>query len=166
MKATSKNTSKAPAQSTVAQRLQEVLKQTYACYLLTHNYHWNVEGPQFASLHIMFEQQYTELFAAIDEIAERIRALDAYALPNADYDAIASDVRVVPNPLKEGGKAASQTADQMIRNLVTLNANVIESLQAAKHAAEDNSDDETVDLTVGRITVHEKASWMLKSLLK
>lgn len=153
--------SAAPAASPVAAALQGVLTDTYALYLATHNYHWNVEGPSFVGLHTLFEQQYTELFAAIDEIAERIRALDTYALPK-QYDEVVKVLSTLPNPLTAKGDHARA----MIENLMTLNAKVVTSAQTAKRAAEKAGDDESVDVAVGRITVHQKANWMLRSLLK
>jgi starvation-inducible DNA-binding protein len=154
----------AKAETSVAGALQHVLKDTYALYLLTHNYHWNVEGPKFVSLHTLFEQQYTELFAAIDEIAERIRALDAYALPN-HYDEILQLVGTLSNPLnKERNK--DLVADRMIANLIALHERVVSSAQKAKHLADELSDEESQDLAIARIQVHQKALWMLRSIVK
>ncbi|NBO18502.1 MAG: DNA starvation/stationary phase protection protein [Proteobacteria bacterium] len=150
-----------PTGSPVAKELQNVLKDTYALYLATHNYHWNVEGVNFVSLHTLFEQQYTELFAAIDEIAERIRALDVYALPN-HYEDVLEALQALPNPLTKSGDRATA----MIHNLISLNASVTEAAQAAKRAAEKAGDDESVDLCVERITTHQKAMWMLRSIVK
>lgn len=150
----------------VANALQEVLKATYQTYLLTHHYHWNVEGPQFNALHLMFETQYNELFVAIDEIAERIRTLDAYALPDGfgDFSQLA---KRFPNPATNPKLAsAADAARAMLENLVTLNEEAVSVLQKAKAAAEKASDDESVDITVGRITAHQKALWMLRSTLK
>lgn len=150
--------------SPVSQELQSVLSDSYSLFLATHNYHWNVEGPMFASLHEMFEQQYTELFKAIDEIAERIRALGDYTLPFTEAKILnALDSLEHPVP-KEGG--ANVTAKQMVANLISLQAKVIESCQSAKEAAVKAGDDETEDLMIERITTHQKASWMLKSMIK
>lgn len=147
--------------SPVTQSLQGLLKDTYALYLATHNYHWNVEGANFVGLHTLFEQQYTELFAAIDEIAERIRALDAYALPN-HYEDVLKALTALPNPLQKSGDRTKA----MIENLIKLNTKAMEAAQAGKRVAEKAGDDETVDVCVGRITVHQKANWMLKSIIK
>jgi starvation-inducible DNA-binding protein len=124
---------------------------------MTQNYHWNVEGSSFAQLHLLFEQQYTELFTAIDEIAERLRALGAYA----------------PGTLKEFLLLSSISEDKkrpdskgMILRLRDAHRQSAKSAQAAKEIATRAKDDETVDLMVGRITVHEKQAWMLTSLLK
>lgn len=153
-----------PATQTVADALQNVLKDTYALFLLKHNYHWNVEGPKFISLHGLFEQQYTELFAAIDEIAERIRALDAYALPN-HYSDILENVAKLSNPiLKIKNKDAA--ANQMIHNLIKLHEAVVKSAQIAKELADDIDDEESEDIAIARIQIHQKAIWMLKSIIK
>ncbi len=153
-----------PAAQT-AQKLQVLLQDTYAVFLVTHNYHWNVEGPNFIGLHTLFEQQYTEHFAAVDEIAERIRALSAYSL-EGDYGTVARKIAAVKNPLAEKAKNKENTARHMIENLIVLNEQVVKSAQEAKRAAEKAGDDESVDIAVGRITVHQKSLWMLKSLLK
>lgn len=148
----------------VAAALQPLLKESLALYLVTHHYHWNVEGANFVSLHTLFEQQYQELFAANDEIAERIRALDAYALPDI-YESITDKLKYVSNPLnKDSDKGV--VARRMIENLVTLNKEAVKAAQAAKQAAQKANDDESEDLCVGRIKAHDKAIWMLSSLLK
>lgn len=148
----------------VASALQNVLSDTYALFLVTHNYHWNVEGQNFVSLHTLFEQQYTELFAAVDEIAERIRALDAYALPT-QYAEIFAQVSKFNNPVGSD-KSKQSVAEKMIANLVVLNERVVKSAQIAKELADDLDDEESEDLTIARIQTHQKALWMLKSLLK
>lgn len=152
------------AASPVAAALQGMLKDTYALYLATHNYHWNVEGQNFVGLHTLFEQQYTELFTAIDTIAERIRALDVYALPN-HYEEVLKTFLSLSNPLNKATDKG-EVADRMVRNLLDLNGKVVESAQVAKRAAEKSGDDETVDLMVERVQVHQKASWMLRSIIK
>lgn len=162
LKAVSK--ASASAKNPVAAAFQTMLKDTYALYLLTHNYHWNVEGPKFVSLHTFFEQQYTELFAAIDEIAERIRALDAYALPE-HYEEILRSVAKLTNPMARA-KSKDDVADLMIGNLITLHEQVVASAQKAKRAAGDAEDEESEDLAIGRIQVHQKAIWMLRSIVK
>lgn len=148
----------------VAQALQTVLKDTYSLYLATHNYHWNVEGPNFVSLHTLFEQQYTELFAAVDTLAERIRALDVYALPN-HYEEVLKGLLSLPNPLQKNGDKSAM-ATRMIENLLALNARVIDSAQEAKRVAEKAKDDETIDMMVERTQLHQKSSWMLRSIIK
>ncbi len=151
-------------QNPVAAALQDLLKDTYALYLLTHNYHWNVEGPKFVSLHTLFEQQYTELFTAIDEIAERIRALDAYALPN-HYDAILHEVGKLSSPLLSV-KNKDEAANKMIANLLALHQQVVTSAQAAKELADDVDDEESEDIAIARIQIHQKSIWMLRSIIK
>jgi starvation-inducible DNA-binding protein len=155
---------KAKKPATVADALQGLLKDTYALYLLTHNYHWNVEGPKFVSLHTLFEQQYTELFAAIDEIAERIRALDAYALPN-HYPDILNTVAKLATPLTQV-KNKDAAANQMITNLIALHERVVESAQIAKHLADDVDDEESEDIAIARVQLHQKTLWMLRSIIK
>lgn len=156
--------SSALSSNPVAQALQEVLKETYSVFLLTHNYHWNVEGPQFVSLHALFEQQYTELFQAIDVIAERIRALGDYALPHY-YEEILSGLQQVRNPV---GREKDKTAvsERMIHNLIEVNNRVVEAAQAAKQAAARAGDDESQDLAIERISVHQKTLWMLNSIVR
>lgn len=161
---TSAKSLKLVASNPVAAALQPVLRDSYVLYLLTHNYHWNVEGPQFLSLHTLFEQQYTELFTAIDAIAERIRALDAYALPD-EYGDILQAVSKLTNPMAKE-KSKSAVAERMIANLITLHERVVASAQKAKEVADDLDDEESEDIAIGRIGVHQKALWMLKSLLK
>lgn len=167
MKATATKSKTSAAPKTVPQALQEVLKHTYVTFLLTHNYHWNVEGPSFSGLHTMFETQYNELFLAVDVIAERARSLDVYALPDvAEYAAIADTMRQEATAFKGFGKDGAATASQMLANLVQVNAYAIEAAEKLKKLAEDSEDDETADLAVERITAHQKATWMLKSHLK
>ncbi len=153
-----------PAKNPVADALQQFLSDTYALYLLTHNYHWNVEGPRFSSLHLLFEQQYNELFLAVDLIAERIRALDSYALPD-HYSAILKAVDAVKNPLLKEADS-DKIADKMVRNLMESNQKAIESAKIVKEKAAKQEDDESEDLAVQRIQVHQKAVWMLRSILK
>lgn len=148
----------------VATALQLLLRDSLALYLATHHYHWNVEGPHFVSLHTLFEQQYNELFAANDEIAERIRALDSYALPDG-YEAITERLKYVSNPLnKDTDKNA--VARRMVENLVSLHKEAVKAAQAAKKAAQQAQDNESEDLCIGRIQAHDKAIWMLSSILK
>jgi starvation-inducible DNA-binding protein len=148
----------------VADALQNVLSDTYTLFLVTHNYHWNVEGQNFVSLHTLFEQQYNEQFAAVDEIAERIRALDAYALPT-QYGEILTQVSKFNAPAGKD-KSKQSVAEKMIANLVVLHERVVKSAQIAKELADDMDDEESEDLTIARIQTHQKALWMLKSLLK
>ncbi len=148
----------------VSQSLQSVLANTYGLYLATHNYHWNVEGKNFVSLHALFEKQYNELFLAVDTIAERIRALGDYALP-FEGDKIVQISRMMSNALNKE-TAADDRADRMLKNLVELNEFVIKSCEASKKIAQNVRDDESENLMVERITAHQKALWMLGSVLK
>lgn len=144
--------------------LQNVLTSTYGLYLATHNYHWNVEGENFVSLHKLFDEQYNELFKSIDNIAERIRALDDYALP-FEGDNLVKILSTTSNALNKETNANAR-ATRMVNNLMTLNAEVVTACQAAKKSAQKAQDDETENLMVERITAHQKAMWMLRSVAK
>lgn len=152
------------ADKIVIQGLQNVLTSTYGVYLATHNYHWNVEGPQFVSLHSLFEQQYNALFQAIDVIAERIRALGDYALP-FEGDNIVQALKSISNALNKETDANAR-GHRMVQNLLVLNEEAVTACQTAKHAAQKAEDDETENLMVERITAHQKALWLLRSNLK
>lgn len=144
--------------------LQDVLSSTYGLFLSTHNYHWNVEGQNFVPLHKLFEGQYNDLFEAVDEIAERIRALGDYALPFEGSD-ILEVSKMISNALNKETHA-EERASRMIHNLIILNQSVIEKCQSAKEASRKASDDETENLMVTRVTIHQKALWMLNSIAK
>jgi len=148
----------------ISQILQSVLANTYGLYLATHNYHWNVEGARFMSLHSLFESQYNELFLAVDVIGERIRALGDYALP-FEGENIVQISKMTSNALNKE-PAAEDRANRMLRNLIELNEAVIKSCLSTKKMAQNLRDDETENLMVERITVHQKALWMLESSLK
>ena len=152
--------SKAPT----AQTLQKVLAGTYGLYLATHNYHWNVEGNLFVSLHSLFESQYNELFLAVDLIAERIRALGDYALP-FEGDTIIQISKMTSNALNKEIDATLR-AHRMLLNLIDLTESAILSCQTAKAAAKDATDDESENLMIERITAHQKALWMLRAASK
>jgi len=141
----------------VAEALGRLLADSYTLYLKTHNYHWNVTGPMFNTLHTLFEQQYTELALAVDEIAERIRALGAPA--PGSYKAFGQLTTIE----EEAGLPA---AVQMIETLAADQQKVVETAQQVFAAAEKAGDEASVDLAVTRISVHEKASWMLRSHLE
>ncbi len=136
--------------------LQVVLADSYSLYLKTQNYHWNVEGPHFAALHTLFEAQYTDLFAANDEIAERIRALGEKV--DGSYEAFAK---------LTGMSTADKDLEamEMVKDLFDSNQLMIKSLKSCLEAAQSAEDEVTTDLMIGRINVHEKASWMLRSTL-
>lgn len=136
--------------------LRLVVADTYALIGQTHLCHWNVRGPSFFSLHTAFEEQYNELFTAVDEIAERIRAKGALApggLANLAGMAGISEI------------AEDSSAQDMVRHLVTANEKLLADLNAAKELAGEAGDSESEDLMIARIQVHEKTVWMLKSYL-
>ena len=141
----------------VAEALGRLLADSYTLYLKTHNYHWNVTGPMFNTLHTLFEQQYTELALAVDEIAERIRAVGAPA--PGSYAAFGKLTTIE----EETGHPA---AVQMIENLAADQQKLVETAKRVFEAAEKAGDEASVDLAVARITVHEKAAWMLRSHLE
>ena len=148
----------------VTEALQDVLTSTYGLYLATHNYHWNVEGENFFLLHKLFDEQYNELFQAIDGIAERIRALDNYALP-FEGDNLLKILKTTSNTLNKETDANAR-AVRMVHNLMTLNEAVVKSCQSAKEASVKAHDDESENLMVERVTAHQKAMWMLRSISK
>lgn len=141
----------------IADGLSHLLADTYSLYLQTHNFHWNVEGPMFNTLHLMFMDQYTELWNALDAIAERIRAL-GFPAPGTgkQFAKLASikDVEGVPDAL------------EMVRILVAGHEAVARTARAVMPSADDADDEATIDLVVQRLQIHEKTAWMLRSLLK
>jgi starvation-inducible DNA-binding protein len=134
----------------------KLLADTYTLYLKTHNYHWNVTGPLFNTLHLMFETQYTELATAVDEIAERIRALD-FPAPGS-YRAYAKLTEIE----EEDGVPS---AEDMIRNLVAGQETVVRTARSLFPVVEAADDQPTADLLTQRMRIHEKNAWMLRSLL-
>ena len=141
----------------VAKHLSKLLADTYSLYLKTHSFHWNVTGPQFNSLHLMFETQYNELWLAADEVAERIRTLDVFApgsysqfgkLSSIKEESGVPDWKERVNQLVEGHEIAAATARGTIK------------------AADAAGDEGTADMVTGRLMAHEKTAWMLRSLLK
>ncbi|MCG8545701.1 MAG: DNA starvation/stationary phase protection protein [Alphaproteobacteria bacterium] len=140
----------------IAEGLSRVLADSYTLYLKTHNYHWNVEGPLFNTLHTMFEAQYTELATAVDEIAERIRALGEPA--PGSYKAFAALSSIEE---QEG----MPRAEDMIRDLVAGQEAVVRTARSVFPAAEEAHDEPTADLLTQRMQVHEKNAWMLRSML-
>ena len=138
----------------VVEALESLLADSYTLYLKTHSYHWNVTGPMFTTLHTLFETQYTELALAVDEIAERIRAVGAPAPGSYTQFMERSTV-------KEDTGVPAATA--MINNLVADQAAVCDSAKALIRAAEEAGDDVSVDLGVRRMDVHQKTAWMLRS---
>lgn len=148
----------------VADCLQDVLANTYGLLLMTHNYHWNVEGKQFFPLHKMLEEQYNELFLAVDLVAERIRALNEYALP-FEGENIVQNLKMISNPLNKETDAQLRS-ERMVHNLIDFNEAIVKECQIVKKTCLDAQDDETENMMVERITKHQKAMWMLRSTLK
>ncbi|CAN5422771.1 non-specific DNA-binding protein DpsA [soil metagenome] len=137
--------------------LSRLLADTYTLYLKTHNYHWNVTGPMFQTLHLMFETQYNELALAVDLVAERIRALGVYA--PATYSQF-----VKLSSIKE--EDTIPAAQDMIRNLVQGQEAVIRTARALLPIADKATDESTADLLTQRLQLHEKTAWMLRSLIE
>jgi starvation-inducible DNA-binding protein len=141
----------------IASGLARLLADSYTLYLKTHNFHWNVKGPMFNTLHLMFETQYTELALAVDLVAERIRALDVQA----------------PGSYREFGKltaikesTGSPSATEMTKQLVEGQETVARTARSVFPDAEAANDQPTADLLTQRMQVHEKNAWMLRSLLE
>jgi len=142
---------------TIVEGLSHLLADTYTLYLKTHNFHWNVTGPMFNTLHLMFEGQYNALALAVDVIAERIRALGHFA----------------PGTYKEFAKLSAVSeadgvpgAQDMIRQLVEAHETVIRTARGLFPAVEKASDEASADLLTQRMQLHEKTAWMLRSLLE
>lgn len=140
----------------IAEGLSRLLGDTYTLYLKTHNYHWNVVGPMFNTLHLMFETQYNELALAVDQIAERIRALGEPA----------------PGSYREFGSLSTVTEDtdrpeatEMIQRLVEGQETVVRTARSIFPIVEKANDEPTADLLTQRMQVHEKTAWMLRSML-
>jgi len=140
----------------ISSGLARLLADSYTLYLKTHNYHWNVTGPQFNTLHMMFETQYTELAIAVDEIAERIRALGVKA--PGSYTEFAKLTNV-----EEGN--GDESAEEMIRQLAIGQETVVRTAREAFPAADAANDEPTADLLTQRMQIHEKNAWMLRSML-
>ena len=141
----------------IADGLSRLLADTYTLYLKTHNFHWNVTGPMFQTLHLMFETQYNELALAVDLVAERIRAL-GYPAPGtySEYAKLSS--------IKE--TAGVPKAEKMIELLVEGQEAVVRTARTVFPLVEKVSDEPTADLLTQRMQVHEKTAWMLRSLLE
>jgi starvation-inducible DNA-binding protein len=143
-----------PAREEIAQGLSRLLADTYSLYLKTHGYHWNVTGPMFRSLHLMFEEQYVELADAVDVIAERIRALGHLA--PGSYGEF-SKLTTIPD------EDETPEAMEMVRRLVKGHEAVIRTARELVRVAEDGGDVATADLATERLEVHEKTAWMLRA---
>jgi len=141
----------------IAEGLSHLLADTYTLYLKTHYFHWNVTGPMFNTLHLMFETQYNELALAVDLVAERIRSLNIYA-PGTyrDFAKLSS--------IKESESVPK--AQDMIAELVAGHEAVCRTARSVFPAADKASDEATADLLTQRLQVHEKTAWMLRSLLE
>lgn len=142
------------ARKASALALSKLLASTYTLYLKTHGYHWNVEGPHFQQLHIQFMQQYTEMWTAVDELAERIRALGHYA-PSSYADM--SKLSAVPE------ETGTPDWHQMVTTLATGHEQVAKIARDVLRTAEEANDDATADVVTPRITLHEKTAWMLRA---
>lgn len=141
----------------IAQQLSHLLADTYTLYLKTQNFHWNVTGPTFMMLHLMFEEQYESLAAAVDSIAERIRALGFPAPASfTQFQQLAT--------IKDETKVL--TAQEMIKQLLTDHESVIKTARALYPIAEKSVDEASADLATERLLEHEKTAWMLRSLLE
>ncbi len=140
----------------IAKGLAHFLADSYTLYLKTHKFHWNVQGPMFNTLHLMFETQYTELAVAVDDIAERIRALGAKA-PGSYREFIElSSIK------EEDGELS---AEQMIKSLLAGHEQVAKTAREIFPLVDKASDEPTADLLTQRMQIHEKTAWMLRSLL-
>ncbi len=142
------------ARQEIANGLSRLLGDTYTLYLKTHGYHWNVTGPMFRSLHLMFEEEYLELGNAVDKIAERIRAL-GYLAPSS-Y----AELGQLSSVADEEG---APDAMEMVRRLATGHETVIRTARGLVEVAEEAADVATADLATERIEIHEKTAWMLRA---
>ncbi len=140
----------------IAEGLSRLLADSYVLFLKTHNYHWNVTGPMFPALHTMFEEQYTELFTAVDDIAERIRSLGEFA--PGSFSAFEKLTQIK----EEEGQPDAQA---MIRNLVLGQEAVVKTAREIIKIADEANDEPTLDLLTQRMQIHEKNAWMLRSLI-
>ncbi|NMD18758.1 MAG: DNA starvation/stationary phase protection protein [Verrucomicrobia bacterium] len=147
----------APNSARLANSLNQVLADSYALMALTHLAHWNVEGPNFFGLHTAFQTQYEELFTAIDEIAERVRAVGAYAIGGLGKFAEKAQMKEFVSPL---------SAEAYVRALIEANDKLLADAAQARDLAGEANDAESQDLMIERITLHQKTVWMLKSVLK
>jgi len=142
----------------VAEALNKTLADTYGLYMKTHAYHWNVTGPQFHTLHVMFEEQYREMWAALDEIAERVRALGMFAPSSGKA---LSDLGVIDN-----ADAEPPASTTMIERLLDGHETLIRRAREALAVAEEAGDAASADLLTVRIQTHEKTAWMLRSMVQ
>ncbi|MCH6585122.1 MAG: DNA starvation/stationary phase protection protein [Proteobacteria bacterium] len=143
--------------SEIANGLSKLLADTYSLYLKTHNFHWNVTGPMFQTLHLMFETQYNELALAVDLVAERIRSLGFPAPGTYSEFASLSSIRETSGAPK---------AEEMIQLLVEGQEAIVRTARSVFPVAEKASDEATANLLTQRIQLHEKTAWMLRSVLE
>lgn len=143
------------AKTKAAEALRQVLADTYMVYMKTHGYHWNVTGPQFHALHTMFEEQYTEMWNAMDDIAERIRALGAFAPGTGREMAELSAIEEADNTVP--------SAANMVANLLADHEKLIRRTREAVEVADEVDDDGTEDMLIARMQQHEKFAWMLRA---
>ena len=148
---------KTPLKQEVTEGLSCLLADTYILYLKTQNFHWNVRGPNFHSLHEMFEEQYQELAEAVDKIAERIRALKAFAPASFAQFTKLTSLEEAKSNLK---------AEEMLRSLLQDHELISKNGQALFKIAQEAGDEVTIDLLLERLAAHEKATWMLRSTLE
>ncbi|MCW8196076.1 DNA starvation/stationary phase protection protein [Proteobacteria bacterium 005FR1] len=140
----------------VAEGLKRLLADSYTLYLQTHNFHWNVTGPKFRELHLMFEEHYTELATAVDEIAERIRTLGVHAPGTYKAFAELSSIKEV-----DGVPAA----EEMVGILTRGHETVVQTCRAVLKTAQEADDESSVALISDRMRIHEKTAWMLRAML-
>jgi starvation-inducible DNA-binding protein len=142
--------------SNIIKTLESTLANSYALAIKTQNYHWNVTGPNFKQLHLLFEEQYNDILTAIDDIAERIRTLGSKVDGNLSF-------------YKENSKYKPANADlsdkEMIKDLINDNESISVDLNDFIKIAQENNDEATADLYIQRVQIHEKAAWMLRSSL-
>ena len=139
----------------VAQHLKHLLADSYTLYLQTHNFHWNVTGPMFNQLHLMFEGHYTELAVAVDDIAERIRSLDVAAPGTYKSFVELSSINEVDGV---------PSADEMVNLLTKGHEQIVKTCRSALAVAQDADDESSAALISDRMRVHEKTAWMLRAL--
>ncbi|MEQ8179801.1 MAG: DNA starvation/stationary phase protection protein [Amphiplicatus sp.] len=143
------------ARKSVAAALNNVLADTYTLYMKTHAYHWNVTGPNFHSLHVMFEEQYREMWAALDELAERVRALGVFAPTSGKAFAELTTI--------ESADKEPPAAGDMVKNLLADHETLIRRAREALETASEAEDVASEDLLTQRIQTHEKTAWMLRA---
>lgn len=157
MTTTTTNSNKQRHSSKIADELAHILADTYILYLKTQNFHWNVTGPNFHSLHLMFEEQYNQLADAVDVIAERIRALEVAAPAS-----FANFLKLTSLKEENGVPSSKDMIKQLLKDHETIVSQSYDSLAKAQKA----EDEATADLLINRIREHEKTAWMLRSCLE